>query len=125
MIRRWRGACQIRAGRTVREWTKDARKEELEQKQAQAWDMWPDCYSLREIAEDVLGDKAKFKTIDNWVCNLRQMSEFTQPPASLQHYDIWTFHKLDDTAGRDIFGRMRSLLTGLDVGTRRLAASAV
>ncbi len=35
-----------------------------------------------------------------------QLSDLHTPPTSLQHFDVWSFHKLDDSAGGKIFGRM-------------------
>ncbi len=88
--------------RTIREWTKDARKEEKEEKKQQAWDLWLDCRTEQAIADEV---GVAQKTVSNWLSNFGESSEFTKPPASLQHFDDWYFEKIDQTAGRDIFGR--------------------
>jgi hypothetical protein len=42
---------------TIERWTKDQRREEKEQKQSAAWDLWLDCWSYREIALAVLQDE--------------------------------------------------------------------
>jgi hypothetical protein len=91
---------------TIKRWTKDQRREEKEEKQAAAWDLWLDCWRYREIALAVLQDEEKKSTVERWVSQKRQMPEMGQPHASLQTFDIWDFAKLDPTAGSAIFGRM-------------------
>lgn len=92
--------------RTIRRWTQEEREQEKKDKRAKAWDMWLNCVSLRDIAVQLLGDEEKKSTIERWVSQNGQMSEMGQPPASLQTFDVWSFHKLDDSAGGKIFGRM-------------------
>ena len=55
---------------------------ERAEQQAKAWDMWLDCYSLREIAQ-AIGVAAT--TIEDWnVVNLQKCKNAT-PPESRQH----------------------------------------
>lgn len=90
--------------RSVQRWTKDARAYEKAQQQAAAWDAWLDCKSERHIS-DKLGIPRK--TINDWLGEKRQLSDFAQPPASRQHFDIWNFTTADNTAGTDsYFGKM-------------------
>lgn len=90
--------------RTVQGWTKDARAEEKRQQQGKAWDLWLDCQGEREIA-DVIG--VSREAINDWVGSFRKNADFTTPPASLQHFDVWSFQKAADDAGQgSYFGRM-------------------
>lgn len=90
----------------IEKWTKDARAEEKKEKQNRACDLWLECWSLRDIAKEILGDEEKFKTVDNWVCKKRNESANYTPPKSQQHFDVWSFGKADTSAGSNIFGRM-------------------
>jgi hypothetical protein len=89
--------------RTVEAWTKDAREEEKEEKKALAWNQWLDCWTDREIAEEVNVD---YTTVSRWLLQMRKDAEMQQPPSSRQHFDVWSFGKADDSAGGKIFGRM-------------------
>jgi hypothetical protein len=88
---------------TIERWTKVERQKEKEEKETKAWEIWLDCWSERAIGEEI---GVAHETVSNWLAKKRQMPEFSQPPASLQHFDIWDFAKLDPTAGSAIFGRM-------------------
>jgi hypothetical protein len=65
--------------------------------------MWLDCYGQEEIADATGVVQA---TIHNWIIKNGQLSDFNTAPTSLQHFDVWNLHKLDDSAGGKIFGRM-------------------
>ncbi|CAN5551327.1 hypothetical protein BH24ACT4_BH24ACT4_24160 [soil metagenome] len=58
-----------------------------EQKE-QAWDLWLDCLSEREIGAEI---DVPRKTLADWVGEKRNDPDFAQPPESRQHFDIWTF----------------------------------
>lgn len=74
----------------------DARQTEKAQQQAKAWEMWLDSASEREIVEQV---GVTQPTVNEWVKEKRAGAEFYQPPASRQHFDVWSFGKADDDAG--------------------------
>ena len=80
--------------RSVQAWTKDARKSEREEAQAKAWDMWLDCATQTDIADE-LG--VSQQNVSNWVQNREQSSEICSPPESRQHFDIWQFATADHT----------------------------
>jgi hypothetical protein len=89
---------------TVREWTKEARADEKKAAQATAWDMWLDCHSERSIAEAI---GVTQPTVGQWVKSFRDSPEIFQPPASRQHFDVWSFPAADKTAGsQSYFGAM-------------------
>jgi hypothetical protein len=64
------------------------RAPEVQQQKDDAKAMWLDCLTQEQIAECVGVDH---KTISNWVGIFRQLSEFTNPPESRQHFDVWNF----------------------------------
>jgi hypothetical protein len=87
--------------RSVQTWTKDARKYEKEQQQAEAWDAWLDCKSTREIAGP-LG--LNHDTVAAWVSEKRNSADFRQAPESRQHFDVWSFQTADGESS--YFGKM-------------------
>lgn len=87
--------------RTSQEYCKDARKNEVEQQKSQAWDMWLDCYSERQIAEEI---GITHETVGNWVAKFTTDSKISQPPDSRQHFDIWQFSKSNGDSS--YFGQM-------------------
>jgi DNA modification methylase len=94
------------ADRTVRDWTKDARADEKRTAQAKAWDMWLDCRTQQDIADE-LGDGNTRQTVSNWLQNMADLPEFANPPESRQHFDIWQFSTADKDAGnQSYFGAM-------------------
>jgi DNA modification methylase len=90
--------------RAVQGWTKDARKFEKEQQQAQAWDAWLDCKTEHEIADGIGSPRT---TIQSWLDEKRKSAEFVNAPESRQHFDVWNFQNAADDAGTDsYFGKM-------------------
>lgn len=85
--------------RSVQRWTKDVRKAEKQQQQDKAFDLWLDCRTLADIATLTVGDANKTSTVDGWVSEKRQMSEFGNPPESRQHFDVWQFPTTDRESG--------------------------
>lgn len=91
--------------RTAQEYCSEARKSEIEQQKAQAWDMWLDCYGTTDIAIELGFTKADAdtkekdnaaRTIRNWINEIGKStinSKFSDPPDSRQHFDIWNFAK--------------------------------
>lgn len=88
----------------VEKWTSNARQTEREQQREQAWDMWLNCYTEREIAEQILGDRDKQKTINNWLSKIPQEREITQPPDPHMAFDVWSYGKYDGDNSR--FGKL-------------------
>ena len=80
----------------VERWTKDARTAEKKAQQNRAWDLWLDCLSERETAEQLGVDQ---KTAHNWIKEFSANADFSLPPASRQHFDVWQFATADKTAG--------------------------
>jgi hypothetical protein len=104
--------------RAVQLWTKDARQTEKEALQARTWDLWLNCLSEREIADQV---GVVYETAGNWVAKKRKDSEFSQPPGCespdpknpkywgrVQHFDAWQFQNGGDGSyfGRRVFKRL-------------------
>lgn len=74
------------SGRTIRDWTKDARAEEKHAQQELAWDMWLDCHTQEAIAERV---GVTQPAIVGWLSKMADLPKFIEPPASRQHFDVW------------------------------------
>jgi DNA methylase len=85
---------------SVRTWTKDARAAEKANQQGKAWDMWLDCYSHQDIANEIGIDRS---TVDNWIGEKRKTFQ-NSPPESRQHFDIWQFSKSNGDSS--YFGQM-------------------
>ena len=91
----------------------------VEQQKKKAWDLWLDCYSLREIESEVGVAKS---TLADWLPGEKaEPSDFPtdwkigQPPGStdknpwgsVQHFDIWQFQNADKDAGsQSYFGAL-------------------
>lgn len=90
--------------RSVQSWTKDARKYEKDQQQANVVDAWANCEgSDRELAERFVVDH---KTVAAWAGEWAQ-SCADSPPDSRQHFDVWSFGSSADDAGTSsYFGKM-------------------
>jgi hypothetical protein len=86
---------------TLDTYLRDARKDEKQAQQEKAWDLWLDCWSLREIEKEIGVDQA---TVDRWVSQKREDPELRQPPASRQHFDVWQFATADGES--KYFGKM-------------------
>ncbi len=87
--------------RTVRDWTKDARKAESDAQRAQAWDMWLNCLTQQAIADEIGADQT---TISEWLGKMAGLPESLEPPESRQHFDVWSFQS---AAGESsYFGKM-------------------
>lgn len=86
---------------SVGRWTKDARASERANQRAQAWDLWLDCKSDVEIG-------AALSVTDKTVAKLRSEfsadADFSEPPDSRQHFDVWSFQTADGDSS--YFGRM-------------------
>lgn len=90
--------------RTVRGWTKDARKEEKQALQEKVWQLHLNCLSQRQIS-DATG--VARKTVDDWVGDFGSSAIFAQPPSAtpsqpwgnVQHFDVWSFQSNDREGG--------------------------
>lgn len=98
---------------TAQKYCADARKNEVEQQKATAWDMWLNCseppdiaVNMGFVAEDATGEERDnaTRTIRNWIGKFRTDSKFSDPPESRQHFDIWNFSKSNSDS--TYFGQM-------------------
>lgn len=98
--------------RTAQDYCADARRDQVADQKARAWDLWLDCAPQDAIADD-LG--VTQQTVSNWIQNLRSVGDFVEPPGStaaapwgnVQHFDVWAFHAADDGAGsQSYFGAL-------------------
>jgi hypothetical protein len=87
---------------TAQKYCADARKNEVEQQKATAWDMWLDCLSYREIAAELGGPDED--TVGRWVSAKRNEFKNADAPESRQHFDIWNFSKSNSDS--TYFGQM-------------------
>jgi hypothetical protein len=86
---------------SVRTWTKDARAVEKADRQAKAWDMWLDCTTQQQIAEEIGMDQS---TIHDWIMVFEKDFNSHNPPESRQHFDVWNFAKANGDS--TYFGQM-------------------
>lgn len=80
--------------KTAAEYVRDAKRDEKEEKQKRALDMWLDCATQQEIADAI---DVPRKTVADWVAD----SQFIRnsPPPSRQHFDVWQFATTDKEGG--------------------------
>jgi len=50
--------------------------------------LWLDCETQRDIAEKI---GVALGTVNEWIVQKSADADFRTPPASRQHFDIWTF----------------------------------
>jgi hypothetical protein len=86
---------------TLETYLRDAKRDEKDAQKAKAWDLWLDCLSTREIAEQV---GITHPTVSEWVEEIGKDSKFFQPPDSRQHFDVWQFQQADGDSR--YFGKM-------------------
>lgn len=87
--------------RSVRAWTKDARKVEKDEQRAKAWDMWLDCHTQEAIADEL---EVSQPTVREWIIDFGNSSEIYNPPESRQHFDLWPVWTVNDNSS--YFGKM-------------------
>jgi DNA modification methylase len=85
--------------KTLKEYLRDAKRDEKEEKKGKAWDLWLDCCSERDIADRI---GAAPNTIGTWIAQKSNGLE-NCAPASRQHFDVWSFPDGDDGS---YFGHM-------------------
>jgi hypothetical protein len=87
--------------RSVREWTKEARADEKREQQERAFDLWLDCRTQQEIADELAIPQ---QTVSGWITESGKSAVFGEPPESRQHFDVWQFQ---NAAGESsYFGKM-------------------
>lgn len=88
---------------TLETYLREARRDEKQAHQDALWDRWLNCewdsYSQAANAMNVSD-----KTARAWISEFSERSEFSEPPESQQHFDIWSF--ADDGQESSHFGRM-------------------
>jgi hypothetical protein len=84
----------------VERWTKDARSAEKRAQQERAWDLHLNCLSDVEIGKQ-LG--VSDKTAKQYRSEFSAYADFSEPPASRQHFDIWQFAIADRDAGQQSY----------------------
>jgi hypothetical protein len=90
---------------SAKKYCADARRDEKKEQQDAAWAMWLDCVPQTEIAA-ALGNIDR-TSVGNWVREKEQGSEFLTPPASRQHFDVWSFQTADkDDGAQSYFGSL-------------------
>ncbi|MEJ7569558.1 MAG: DNA methyltransferase [Gaiellaceae bacterium] len=88
--------------RSVERWTQEARKYEKQLQRERAWDLWLNCFSYRQIAEQIGVDDT---TVAEWCAGFA--TDVGNPaPDPLPHADVWTFGKAADEGDGSHFGRM-------------------
>jgi hypothetical protein len=89
---------------SLTEYLRDAKREQKQQRQATAWDLWLNCETQEAIAAAV---GVTDRTIRNWLDpeNSQWIGKFPDgPPTSRQHFDIWQFGS--DGGDNGHFGKM-------------------
>ena len=85
---------------TVERWTVDERKDEKKQQQEKAWNLWLDCNTETEIGDKLgVGQMSAHR----WIKSFTADAGFESPPASRQHFDVWSFQTADKTAGNQSY----------------------
>src|SRR5260221_104979 len=87
--------------RSVQTWTKDARAAERDEQKAKVWDLWLNCLTQEQIAEETTLPR---QTITDWLADKRKHADFGKAPESRQHFDIWQFAKANGDS--TYFGQM-------------------
>ena len=88
---------------TLETYLRDAKRDEKQQQQEALWDRWLNCewesYSQAAIATGISD-----KTVKAWLSEFSDRSDFSEPPESRQHFDIWQFQTSDGES--NYFGKM-------------------
>jgi DNA methylase len=79
-----------------------ARQDEKAALKERAWELWLDCRTQQQIADE-LG--VVQKSVSNWLVEMERGSNLTKPPASRQHFDVWSFGS-DADQDTKYFGKM-------------------
>ena len=85
---------------TLETYLRDAKREEKQRQQDWAWDLWLDCWDQAAIAEKTgLSQPTISRLIQN-----RIDPEMNKPPASRQHFDVWSWQTPETTLDIDQAG---------------------
>lgn len=90
---------------TLEDWTRETRKEQLDERDKRIMELYLACYTEEEIGEIVNLERSTVTKIIN-VQKGEITSEFTNPPSSFQPYTLLQFKGCDDRYGREYRGRM-------------------
>jgi len=89
--------------KTAKEYARDARRDEVAERKADIWDRWLNCEWM-SYAEAEKATGVSDKTIKGWLSEFSNALEFSEPPLSRQHFDLWQFQKSDGESS--YFGKM-------------------
>lgn len=89
--------------KTCGEYLRDAKRDEKERQKAELWDRWLNC-EWASFAEAEQATGVSDKTIKAWVSEFSNALEFSEPPDSRQHFDVWQFQTADGDSS--YFGKM-------------------
>ena len=64
------------------------RAHEKQEQQEKAWDLWLNCRTQQDIADE-LG--LSVGTINKWLSVSGNSQDPNEPPDSRQHFDVWSF----------------------------------
>lgn len=87
---------------SAKKYVAGARQDEKKELQDRAWDLHLDCWTQQAIADEIATSQ---QNVANWVQKREQDSGFCNPPASRQHFDVWSFTS-DADSDTTYFGRM-------------------
>jgi DNA modification methylase len=87
---------------SAKKYVSGARQDERKATQDRAWDLWLNCRTQQQIADE-LG--VPQRTAADWLAKRERDSDFANPPASRQHFDVWSF-ATDADRDTTYFGRM-------------------
>lgn len=91
---------------TAQEYCRGARRDEKAEQQERAWDLWLDCWTDSDVADEVGVGR---KTVSDWAsAKIQELGDSPLVPESRQHFDVWKFPPArDDSAGTaSYFGRI-------------------
>lgn len=109
---------------TLETYLRDAKRDEKQEQQENAWDLWLDCHEPADIAvelgfigDDATGDERgnASKTVRRWLDKIGSDPKLSKPPnataknewGTVQHFDVWSFQTAADDAGTgSYFGKL-------------------
>jgi DNA modification methylase len=84
---------------TCKEYLRDAKRDEKAEQKAEMWDRWLNC-EFASFAEAAKATGQSDKTVKAWLSEFSNRLDFSEPPESRQHFDVWSFPPArDDSAG--------------------------
>lgn len=82
--------------RSMDRWLKDLKDEERNERDELIWDMWLNCRTLEEIAEEMQQSKGNISKIIEKLQN-GQVAKSEQEPENLQYYNTWSQFSMKDS----------------------------